>query len=230
MHPDHNRQWCWPVGFFYVCQSNWLWNHLILRLRQRYLFCQANGAKIFVFKIQYLFYVKKKCAMQVWLNSYILKKANCLKHQSERLSFSKIRQIILPICHSYRKCSPFWWCPSVDVSSLKKKKADMSEASRTHVITSIRHQAWMQEVQLPTPLHEVPTGSSILCKPGCKENNCNCLNPSKTVWNIVVYKLFNLFTFKSLSEQHFFFVVLFSVQPCFWCDKLLSPQLWKRKK
>lgn len=66
---------------------------------------------------------------------------------------SQKSEIIPPISHNYRKCSPFWWCPSVDVSSQKKTKADVSAASWMQVITRIRCQAWIAVIALPPHPH-----------------------------------------------------------------------------
>lgn len=124
---------------------------------------------------------------------------------------------------------PKCWCFFPEKNKSRRVCSIMDARYNTHQVSSL-NRSNSTAPPPPPSLHEVPTGSVILCEPGCKETSCS-LNPPETVWHIVVYKLFNIFTFKSLSEQHFFVFLL----PCFlcnydfWCDKLLFPPLWKKK-
>lgn len=97
---------------------------------------------------------------------------------------------------------PKCWCFFPEKNKSRRVCSIMDARYNTHQVSSL-NRSNSTAPPPPPSLHEVPTGSVILCEPGCKETSCS-LNPPETVWHIVVYKLFNIFTFKSLSEQHFF--------------------------
>lgn len=127
---------------------------------------------------------KKKKLRHASSDNLHFKEGKLFETPDWKVVISNIRQIILPISHNYRKC-PFWWFPSVDVSSQKTSQSRrvcsiMDAWYNTHQAPSLNRSKYTAAPPLPPSLNRKHHSVSQDAKKAVRTH----LRQSDTLWDI----------------------------------------------